>query len=135
MTPIKNLNALLTTLQPKLHDGRYVYCCVDSPPTIPHELIIASIREPEGTTLILSQTVADQYGLKYEYICAWITLEVHSALEAVGLTAAFANALSAAKLSCNVVAGYHHDHIFVAYEEGKRAIQVLRELSASHQAT
>ena len=36
---------------------------------------------------------------------AWISLTVHSDLEAVGLTAAFSTALGQAGVSCNVVAG------------------------------
>ena len=32
-------------------------------------------------------------------------------------------------MSCNVLAGYHHDHLLVPAERGDEAVQVLRELS------
>ena len=51
------------------------------------------------------------------------------ALAAVGLTAAFASALAAAGISANVVAGYYHDHIFVAWHQGPAALAALRALS------
>ena len=44
------------------------------------------------------------------YECKWIQLEVHSALEAKGLTAAFSRALADSLISANVVAGFYHDH-------------------------
>jgi hypothetical protein len=59
---------------------------------------------------------------------AWITLMVHSDLEAVGLTAAFAHALGQAGISCNVVAGAYHDHIFVPFEQALPAMDALIEL-------
>jgi len=54
---------------------------------------------------------------------------VHSALDAVGLTAAFSNALSSAGISCNVVAAYYHDHIFVDKKDAERAMEVLLDLT------
>ena len=79
---------------------------------------LASFREREGLTLVLERRQAERLGLPYEYVAAWITLTVHSSLAAVGLTAAFATALAEAGISCNVMAGYFHDHLFVARDEG-----------------
>jgi uncharacterized protein len=42
-----------------------------------------------------------------------ITLDVHSALDGVGLTAAVAVALAAEGIPCNMIAAHHHDHVFV----------------------
>jgi len=72
---------------------------------------------------------ADDSALPYSVICAWITLTVHSSLEAVGLTAAVSKALTDANISCNVVAAYYHDHIFVPVRDAKQAIAVLLELT------
>jgi uncharacterized protein len=55
-------------------------------------------------------------------------LTVNSALEAVGLTAAFATALGNSGISCNVVAGACHDHIFVPLELADAAMHVLHLL-------
>lgn len=59
---------------------------------------------------------------------AWITLTVHSDLQAVGLTAAVATSLADAGISCNVVAAAHHDHLFVPVESAGLAIAVLQAL-------
>ncbi len=64
-------------------------------------------------------------------MAARITLRVHSSLDAVGLTAAFATALADAGLSCNVLAGSFHDHLFVRYDDGPRAVTVLQRLAAA----
>jgi Uncharacterized protein conserved in bacteria len=49
-------------------------------------------------------------------------------LGCVGLTAAFARALGYSGISCNVVAGAYHDHIFVPLESAQTAMQVLHQL-------
>ncbi len=62
---------------------------------------------------------------------AWITLTVHSSLEAVGLTAAVANTLASAGIACNVLAGFHHDHLLVPIDRVDDAMAALSRLSAS----
>jgi uncharacterized protein len=75
------------------------------------------------------QDDADAAGLAYDDFAGWITLRVNSAPEAVGLTAAVAWALADAGLSCNVVAGCHHDHLFVPYDRAAQAVAVLEDLA------
>jgi hypothetical protein len=88
-----------------------------------------TVREDEGLTIVVRQDDADAAGLSYDAVLEWITLRVHSALEAVGMTAAFSAALAGAGVSCNVVAGLHHDHIFVQAGRGEQAVGLLRDLS------
>jgi hypothetical protein len=88
------------------------------------------VREVEGTTWVLPRDEADALGLAYDFVAAWITLEIHSALEAVGLTAAIAAALTGARISVNVVAGFHHDHLFVPLECADEAVLILRSIAA-----
>lgn len=126
-----NLDKLLGSLSPQLNPGSYVFCSVAAETSLDSRLIIGSIREAEGLSLILTQDDADRLGLSYDYVAAWISLTVHSDLAAVGLTAAFATALAAAHISCNVVAGYYHDHLFVAAADAEPAMAVLRQLAAS----
>ncbi|QKZ05067.1 ACT domain-containing protein [Pseudomonas eucalypticola] len=130
MTGETQLSLLLRNMAPQLHDGEYVFCTL--PPGTPVDLdeVIGSFREAEGLTVVLARDTAEALGWRYAYVAAWITLEVHSALEAVGLTAAFASALGAAGISCNVIAGYYHDHLFVAHEDAARAMAALRQLAA-----
>ncbi|WP_129631745.1 ACT domain-containing protein [Candidatus Oscillochloris fontis] len=120
-----DLSRLIREMQPHLNPGAYVFCCVapDSP-SIP-ATVIGTFREDAGLTLILPRESAEQHGLPYTFVSAWITLTIHSALDAVGLTAAVAHALSQAGISCNVVAGYYHDHLFVPLEAGPRAVEIL----------
>jgi uncharacterized protein len=123
----KDLAALLATLEPELHTGQFVFCTV--PNTRLHEVAVMTFKEREGTTLILEKQIADQQGLPYSFVAAWITLTVHSSLQAVGLTAAVAAALANENISCNVVAGYYHDHLFVESTDGQRALHALRLLA------
>lgn len=124
----KNLNALLKNLKPQLHKGEYVFVTLDNLDIINRDETIGEFKEAEGTTVIITKQKADSLQLEYNYIAAWITLQVHSALEAVGLTAAFSTALAENNISCNVVAGYYHDHIFVDVKDAEKAIEILGEL-------
>ncbi|BCW18540.1 hypothetical protein NtRootA9_12480 [Arthrobacter sp. NtRootA9] len=134
MTGEKNLQALLAGMRPVQRDGEYVY--VLWPHGRPLEgRIEAAVREAEGLTVVLTRAEADRLGLSYDFVAAWITLEVHSALEAVGLTAAIGKALTDAGISCNVLAGFHHDHLLVPVADGPRALQVLADLSAESRDT
>ncbi|TGE29896.1 ACT domain-containing protein [Hymenobacter metallicola] len=125
-----NLAQLLRTLRPVRQPGTYVFCSLPSLAGVDLSECIGMFREAEGPTVILPQATADRLQLPYSYRAAWLTLTVHSSLEAVGLTAAFAQALARAQISCNVVAAYYHDHIFVAATDADRALQVLQELAA-----
>lgn len=78
---------------------------------------------------MLSKTYADSLGLNYSFVASWITLDVHSDLEAVGLTAAFSHALANAGIACNVIAAYYHDHIFVNRQDQFRGLEVQEKLS------
>lgn len=116
-------------MNPRLNEGLYVFCSFPNPRTDLQKDSIGTFKEQEGITYILPQTVADQHKLTYDFLASWISLEIHSALDAVGLTAAFSQALGEAKISCNVVAGYYHDHIFVGKNDTQKALKVLRKLS------
>ena len=126
-----NLTKILEKLAPQLNEGEFVFVAVknDEVDQIKRSSVLGEFKEEEGTTLIVKRQVADQQDLLYEGTYAWITLKVHSSLEAVGLTATFASALAEQNISCNVVAGYYHDHVFVNKEDELQAVQVLEGLS------
>ena len=88
----------------------------------------ALIAEAEGVTAIATVERARAEGWAFDFEAAWLTLEVHSALEAVGLTAAVSAALTAEGIACNVVAGFHHDHLLVPADRAADAIACLEAL-------
>ncbi|MEO0689991.1 MAG: ACT domain-containing protein [Pseudomonadota bacterium] len=124
--PVSDLGEMLTGMKPTLREGRFRFV-----PHGPDEDFIdllhrtfAMVREDEGMTLVI-RARRDDPGP----IFAGITLQVHSALEGVGLTAAVATALAEAGIPCNVIAAYHHDHIFVPWERREEALKRLEKLS------
>lgn len=129
MSGITDLDELLASLEPALVAGSYVYASVPAADIAAHLARgpIGLFREDEGITLILPTEAAE--GLAASASLRMITLTVHSSLEAVGLTAAFATALTKAGISANVVAAFHHDHIFVPERDAERALEALRALS------
>lgn len=129
MSGVTDLSELIRTMEPALVDGCFVYACVPAAGLADHLARgpIGIFVEDEGVTLILPDHAAE--GLDASPPMRMITLTVHSSLEAVGLTAAFAAALTKDGISANVVAGYHHDHIFVPERDAERALAALRALS------
>lgn len=129
--PVADLNTLLKSMEPTLNAGEYVFMTVGATPAFDLRDVVATIRESEGLSVVVEASVAARSGGRTEHRFAWITLQVHSDLQAVGLTAAFAAALGREGISCNVVAGHCHDHIFVPMEKAAAAMQALRALQQS----
>ncbi|WP_395638578.1 ACT domain-containing protein [Pseudolysinimonas sp.] len=125
MSGVTDLEELIHSLRPEPRDGEFVVVVSDG-----RDLDVqAVIREDEGTTLVLRREDADAAGLAYDFVAAWITLTVHSDLAAVGLTAAVSTALADAGISCNVLAGFHHDHLLVPADRRDDALEVLGALT------
>jgi uncharacterized protein len=110
----------VTDLDPVRRPGEFVFVEADDATGAE-----AAVREDEGLTVVLRRERADELGLPYEYVAAWITLRIDSTLEQVGLTALFSRALADAGISCNVLAGLHHDHLLVPAERADETIAVL----------
>lgn len=121
-----DLRDLLANLDPQLYPDPWVFAVA---PEVPAEAQpFAIIREDEGATLVVTLAEAERLGLTFDYVAARITLRIHSALEAVGMTAALACVLADVGLSCNVIAGCHHDHLFVPCGRRAEALEALRTL-------
>lgn len=123
-----DLAVLLATMEPVLHPEPYGYA-VWTGETLPLQPF-AAIAEAEGMTVVARLDKMQAAGMVSDP-WARISLTVHSDLAAVGLTAAFAGALGQAGISCNVIAGYHHDHLFVQWDRRKDAMAALRGLSGA----
>ena len=132
MSGITDIKTLLKHMQPKLDKTDFVFCTKNTK-VLDEEIIklnpIATFLEEEGMTIIVEKSKADNSNLQYEAIFNKITLEIHSSLEAVGLTAAFSAKLTEHNISANVVAGYYHDHIFVPKDRADDAVEALLELT------
>jgi len=128
----RDLAQLIKEMTPILNERDYVFATVKDISKINRIDTLCEFKESEGVTIVIEKHKADDLHLDYEYIAAWITLKIHSSLDAVGLTALFSTELSKNNISCNVIAGYYHDHIFVAKEDAEKAIQVLTDLSKNY---
>lgn len=131
--PARSGQAMVAGMDPVLDDTDYIFCT--GLPAHQAEAVrdtaLGWFVEAEGLSLILSADSAQELGLPGEPTMRRIVLTVHSALDGVGLTAAVASKLAEAGIACNMVAAYHHDHVFVPAADADRALALLRELQAS----
>ncbi len=128
MTGETDLPTILASLDVRMDDEPVVYAVV--PRLVDDAGIRAVVVEDEGTTVVLGRDDADEIGLAYGFVGAWLTLTVHSALESVGLTAAVSRVLADAEIACNVIAGAHHDHLVVPWDRRHDAVAAVRALSS-----
>ena len=131
MSAERDLRTLLKSMSPVLLEGEFVFLTFanarygDFAELEP----MASFMESEGLSLVVPKARADEQGMTYEGLFKCISLQVHSSLEAVGLTAAISKKLTDYDISANVIAGYFHDHVFVQREFSEQAILALQEFA------
>ena len=131
MTGMVNLANLLESLRPQLSKEEFVFCSLTD---VTDDIImqlkpLCFYKETEGTTIIISKQVAIDNKFVFDDVFKRISLEVHSSLNAVGLTAAVTTALTLNGISANVIAAYYHDHIFVPSSKADLAMDALISLS------
>ena len=124
-----DLQVLLKSMKLEQKSGDYVFCKVEKLENLNLDEIDMIFREQEAITLILKKETADKLNLEYSVVMSWITITVHSSLEAVGLTAAFSKALSENGISCKIVSAFYHDHIFVTKSDTREAMNILNAFS------
>ena len=132
MTGETDLHILITSMKPSLHAQPFVFCSIDNAtfdqlPFIP----LGTFCEDEGISIIVTQQQADDNSLIYEGVWACITLEIHSALSAVGFLAVITHRLSRTGISVNPVSAFYHDHLFVPWNMRDIAVEELDELSST----
>ena len=118
-----DLQTLLATMRPALRQGAYEFVTKEDPSSDDFATAVVVVREDEGVTLVRLTVESNLDAM------AWITLTVHSSLQAVGLTAAVSTALAGRGIACNVVAGFHHDHLFVPWMLRTEAFEALLALT------
>ncbi|MHA1940047.1 MAG: ACT domain-containing protein [Candidatus Thorarchaeota archaeon] len=125
-----DLGTLLRSMEPSLSDEEFVFVSIEESRATDLNIdSLLTFKEKEGVTLILDKTMADAHSLEYLSTWSMITLSVHSDLEAIGFIARVTSELAKEGISVNVVSAYYHDHLFVPYEEGQEAMEILQALS------
>ena len=126
-----DLARLIAGMDPAMAPGVFVFATLPPGTAEPSGLFpLMRFREAEGVTLILERRAARAARLAAVFPCRMITLRVHSALEAVGFLAAVAARLTDAGIGANPVAGFFHDHLFVAEDRAEDALAALRAMAA-----
>jgi hypothetical protein len=120
-----DLDAMLATLAVRRRPGVFTYIAVEVPTPGLLASAHAVVREGPLTSIVLPVDAAERAGQLATVRLAWLTLTVQSSLEAVGLTAAISERLARENIACNVLAGYHHDHVLVPVERVDDAIAAL----------
>jgi hypothetical protein len=128
MTGETNLQEVLKSMRVSCDDNEYGFATVSPVTTVDLEAVIGTFRETGGLTVIASKQYLDFKGITYEGPYAKLSIEVHTSLELVGLTAVLATKLAENNISANVVAAYYHDHVFVQYDLRQKATEVLSAL-------
>jgi hypothetical protein len=124
-----DLNKLLAEMTPQLDEQIWVFLSLKARDTALEDKALMRFDEEEGATYILKE--ADAKGYDATFRCQRITLQIHSALEAVGFLDAISTALTLNGISSNVVSAFYHDHLFVPVEKTAQTMFVLKALSAS----
>jgi hypothetical protein len=127
----RDLGVLLATLDVERRPGAYAYVVRPSGEPPPPGTF-AMVDEGDTTAYVID--ASSPHAEDASFRAAWLTLTVHSALEAVGFTAAVSTALAGHGISANMLAGYLHDHILVPEDRADDAIAVLRDLAARSRA-
>jgi hypothetical protein len=120
-----DLDLMLATLGVQRRPGVFVYVAVEVPTPGLVAAAHAMVREGRLTTIVLPIEAAERAGQATAIQFAWLTLTVQSSLDAVGLTAAVSTKLASIGIPCNVLAGYHHDHLLVPVDRVDDAIAAL----------
>ena len=123
-----DLDTLIAAMSASLVESEYVFAtCTAVPDGVSARMQFA---EAEGITLILLRQEAEAAGLDYEFPCRMITLDIHSALDAVGFLARITAALALHDMGVNPVSGFYHDHLFVPADRAGDAMQILADLAS-----
>ena len=124
-----DLDVLIQSMSADLKEPVFVFASFAPGKEIPDVPQVMRFGEVEGETLILRLSDAEQAGIAYEYPCRMITLNIHSALEAIGFLARITTALAARGISVNPVSAFYHDHLFVPVDKADLAMEILQALA------
>ncbi|WP_209504137.1 MULTISPECIES: ACT domain-containing protein [unclassified Ruegeria] len=124
--PVVETKAMIAGMRPEIQPCEFAFVVWPEDMDWP-DGTRASYVEAEGLSLIVPINCAPKEAVAMRCI----TLQVHSSLEGVGLTAAVSGALAQAGIPANMVAGYHHDHVYVPSGLAEDALRILKNLQQS----
>ena len=128
-----DLSSLIFEMSPVLDHRPWVFVSVTTDPAAClRDKPLAIFLKSEGVTLVPRHEDAREI-TNCSATFARILLQIHSSLEAVGLTAAVAQALASEAISANHTAAYYHDHIFLPFDQADGALMCLTSLSERKQ--
>lgn len=116
---------VLRTLQISCDEVEYGFATMPANVEISSRAVLGMFHEDEGLTVVAPKEYFEAKGIAFEGPFAKLSIELHTSLALVGLTAVLAQKLAENGISANVVAAYYHDHIFVQYELRELATKAL----------
>lgn len=124
----RDLVKILASMQVQRRDEPVAVVSIDEPVSL-GDGVEALIAEAEGTTAVVTLAEAKRRNWPVDFTAAWLTIDVHTALDGVGLTAALSTALADGGIACNILAGYFNDHLLVPIDQANDAIQIIEALA------
>ncbi len=116
-------------MNPELREGTYVFATVTEN-QLQNINPIMVFQEKEGKTAIITTEQALSQHIPYETTWSFITLSVHSNLQAIGFLAAITKKLAEARISVNAISAFYHDHLFVPTKRAEDAMHILQKFSS-----
>lgn len=129
-----DLGRILGSLAVRQREGVFVFATIPHGEPLPDVAIAAMVSESEGTSVVIALEAAEEADLPYEFEAAWLTLVNHTSLEAVGVTASLTTALAVRGIACNVIAGFHHDHVLIPIGRVEDAIRAIDQVRVQREA-
>lgn len=124
-----DLGRILEAIEVTRREGVFVFATIPPGHQLPDLPLAAMVAEEQGTTIVLNRDIAVGAGVEFDFEAAWLTVSTHTSLEAVGVTASVSTALAVKGIPCNVLAGFHHDHLLVPFQmaaEAMSAVELVR---------
>jgi uncharacterized protein len=128
MSGVTDLDETLKSIKVICDNVKYGFASVVDERGIDRDKVLATFHEDGRLAVIAAEHYLKEHGIEQEGPYAKLTIDVHTSLELVGLTAVMATKLAEHGISANVVAAFYHDHVFVSYVRRDKATKVLEEL-------
>ena len=128
MSGIADLKETLSSIKVSCDGIEYGFASIENNADIDRNKVLATFQENGRVALIASAEYLSAQKIEQEGPYAKLTIDIHTSLELVGLTAVLATKLADNGISANVVAAFYHDHVFVPYERKDEAVRLIESL-------